>query len=178
MNNVITVSGDRQAGKTVALLSVVGVTAMRGDSALWVTHDLRTAGHHADDLAELIGPMVSRVSRTAGSPCVETVSGGRVHFRSAGQRRVPRYSIAQLGSKCSAFVFDDVAVPLWLERQFPDARIYVTETTGAAAGPEHRTAALVRAVREFVHGEESCPMPDSDLPCIYADCPVHAGVRA
>lgn len=177
MNNVITVSGDRMAGKTVALLSVVGVTAMRGENAMWVTNGLQMAGHHAQDLGELMAPAVSRVSRVAGSAHVEMASGGRVYFRSANQHkgRVPHHSISQLGSQCSAFVFDDVDVPVWLTQKFPGARIYTTETTGAAAAPEQRTAALVRAVREFVHGEESCPMADSDRPCIYADCPVHVG---
>lgn len=180
MNRIITVSGDRMAGKTVALLSVVGVTAMRGENAMWVTNGLQMAGHHAQDLAELIGPAVSRVSRANGSPHVEMVGGGRVYFRSAGQRmdRVPHHSISQLGNECRAFVFDDVDVPVWLERKFPGARIYTTETTGAAAAQEQRTAALVRAVREFVHGEESCPMPPagrSKAHCVFADCPVHTG---
>ena len=170
MNRIITVSGDRQAGKTHALLSVVGVIAMRGENALWVTRGTPTAEHHAADLAELIAPTVHRLSKSDGSPRVETVSGGTVYFRSAGQR-MPHHSLANLGPRCSAVVFDDVDMPPGIQQRFPDAHIYVTETTGAAAGPERRTAALLRAARDFVHGEEACPDPGGR--CISADCPVH-----
>lgn len=175
MSRIVTVSGDRQAGKTHALLSVVGVIAMRGENALWVTRGIPTAEYHAQDLAELFAMADCRVHKVDGSPRVETGRGGTVYFRSAGQHGnyTPRYSLAKLGKRCAAVVFDDVDVPPGIERAFPDARIYVTETTGAAAGPERRAAALLRAARDFVHGEESCPAPRAGR-CVAADCPVHS----
>ena len=166
--SVITVSGERQAGKSHTLLSVVGVSAMRGENAIWFADGLHVADIRARDLADLFGPVVYRSVRTNGSYHVEMVGGGRVYFRSAGQRNP-----ISVGMSHTAFVFDDVPVPAGVLREFPSARIYTTETVGPAASPGQRLAALARAAREYAHGEEACPDPRGGDSCVFAGCPVH-----
>lgn len=176
MNNVITVSGDRQAGKTHAVLSLAAATARLGSQVTYIGYDWSYVQHvHQQLVYGYLVDSAKTVHNRNGKEAIHLPNGGQINYGTAGQRSPkPTDAVGSTGT----FIFDDALIPAGFAEANPNARIYVTETTGAAAAQEQRTAALVRAVREFVHGEESCPMPPagrSKAHCVFADCPVHTG---
>ncbi|MCV7208375.1 hypothetical protein [Mycolicibacterium canariasense] len=176
MNNVITISGDRQAGKTHAALSVVAGDAMRGQRAVYVGQGWHYIDHAHSLLLDGFLPAgaVERVRHSRADQRIELVGGGVIRYLIRAQFDHPsRTRHETIRSGVDSIVFDDVLLPPRFAEDHPDTRIYVTETVGAAATAEERTAALIRAARVFVHGEEDCPMQGTRQPCIAADCPVH-----
>ncbi|MGU3650645.1 hypothetical protein [Mycolicibacterium sp. A43C] len=172
MNNVIMISGDRQAGKTHAALSIAALDAVRGQSVVYTAGGgWRYISHaHHDLLAAYIPPDLVESQRNGqGHQQIKLVGGGEIRYMAGPGGR-------EITAGVDTFIFDDVDLPPDFAELHPKSHIYVTELTGAAAHPDQRAAALIRAARVFVHGEETCPMPPagrSKAHCVFAGCPVH-----
>ncbi|SKY24269.1 Uncharacterised protein [Mycobacteroides abscessus subsp. bolletii] len=118
---VVTVSGDRQHGKTHILLDLVAGELRRGRLVLYETSDWPVAQERHRNLvnAHLMPGIdnLERVCRSANDLSIRHRSGGRVQFLSIGRSRSGAHY------RADTYVFDDVPVPREL-LYGPPARIY------------------------------------------------------
>lgn len=141
MNNIITITGYRQRGKTHAGLSIAAADALHGRTVVWITRGLSEGQMAFGDLIEnyLHPDLVEKAWHTNGRqrihvkallharcdrvPEIDPATGmprGRILFNNAALRS------SEYTDSRHTFIFDEAPVPYGFVRANPNAHIYVT----------------------------------------------------
>lgn len=83
--SIVTLSGDRQAGKTHAALSAAVTSAICGNKTAYIGVDLDYAKWVREMVELMVPELITRVVRAAGENSIDFLSGGRLIFRSHRQ---------------------------------------------------------------------------------------------
>lgn len=101
MSMLVTLTGDRQAGKSHAALSVLLVNALYGQQCAYVGSTLPYANHMLHTAIDLLpADQIARILRAAGEASISLEGGGEILFRSHRQ-------IARIRRHVNACVLDD-----------------------------------------------------------------------
>ena len=119
----ITLVGDRQSGKTHALLNLGAVEAENGHTVAYIADQLVVARNSFERYVELHAALdtVDRVYRANGEQRVRHKSGGIIYFHGGGRRPY----------------FDPAEVDVFLIDGLPEAYDWVTEPA-CAVNPDVR----------------------------------------
>ncbi|QBP29780.1 AAA-ATPase [Mycobacterium phage Typha] len=119
---VVTLTGDRQAGKTHAALAVLALDAMTGHKCVYQGWDLTVATDVYRSVERLIPrDMVAKSYRARGEQRIELFNGGSVWFRSHRQ--------SPITAGVHTYVVDDW-LSGWLPAEVLDLpHVYVVESS-------------------------------------------------
>ena len=148
--NVVTISGDRQAGKTHALMALAAAEASIGQTVVWFAEDSYHAHVALQQMPGFIASnLIDKIRYGNGNRKIITTPGGTIVFGSAngsgGGCRV----------RADTVIWDALRpVPSELPCAYPDARIYASELTGADAGPAYLIERLLASARDYAEAAQ------------------------
>lgn len=140
---VITISGERMAGKTEMLIDRMVRHAHEGLTVAYVSHTLRCAANTQGRIMNRLDPEVIKAHRSNGNMQIRYASGGKILFLSSGPHGFR-------GLQLDAVVWDDVSKPVPFGLQFATKVIYLVlpESDVALATEMIRAAVRMKPEQE------------------------------
>lgn len=150
--SIVTIAGDRQAGKTHALLALAAADASAGQRVVWFADTWDYAAYAQRSLLDYLNPdLVQKVRLGRGNRSVATTTGGAVSFLSVLGSGKPLAPDTVVFDALERYRLPDVVAA------YPQARIYVAETTGTDAGPVYLAERLLATARDYAEAVTKWP---------------------